>query len=89
MDTAIASRPVIAMDEVQSSQIAKIGYDTATQTLAVQFAPKENGTAGSVYHYSQFSDEDFAAFKNSESLGKHFYKHIKPFKEKYPYTRID
>ncbi len=76
----------IAMQPVESSQIAAIGHDPETNTLAIQFAAK-SGT-GSVYHYSGFTAEDFAAFSGSESIGAHFGKHIKPFAEKYPYTKI-
>lgn len=75
----------IAMDSVESSQIAGIGYDAASQTLAIQF---KSGTRA-VYHYANVTAEDFAAFKSAESIGSHFYKNIKPFPEKYPYTRIE
>lgn len=29
-----------------------------------------------------------AAFKGAESIGSYFYKHIKPFADKFPYTRV-
>lgn len=78
----------INMDSVESSQLAAIGYDAETQTLAIQF--KAKGTApGSLYHYANVTPEDFAAFRDAESIGSHFYKFIKPFKDKYPYTRIE
>ncbi|MDE1179455.1 KTSC domain-containing protein [Paraburkholderia sp.] len=78
---------IIAMDSVESSQIAAIGYDPATNTLAIQFASRRG--PGSLYHYANVSPEDFASFRDAESIGSHFYKFIKPFPEKYPYTRID
>ena len=78
----------ITMDSVESSQIAAIGYDAGSQTLAIQFKGKGD-KPGSVYHYSGVTLEDFAAFKSAESIGSHFYRHIKPFDQKYPYVRIE
>jgi hypothetical protein len=78
----------IAMDSVESSQIHSIGHDAATNTLAIRFKGKE-GEPTSLYHYSSFTAEDFAAFKGAESIGSHFYKNIKPFKDKYPYEKIE
>lgn len=76
------------MDSIESSQIEAIGYAAETQTLAIQF--KAKGVApGSLYHYSNVTAEDFSAFRDAESIGSHFYKHIKPFKDKYPYVRIE
>ncbi|GAB6634026.1 hypothetical protein bcgnr5406_61450 [Bacillus cereus] len=69
-----------------SSQIAKIGHDPATNTLAIQFASRA-GT-GSVYHYSNFTADDFAAFVTAESKGSHFGKHIKPPAEKFPFVNV-
>ena len=43
---------------------------------------------GSVYHYSNFSAEEFQAFKDAESIGKHFGAYIKPFPDKYPYHKV-
>ncbi|MDE3023689.1 MAG: KTSC domain-containing protein [Pseudomonadota bacterium] len=87
MNTETLERPNIAMDAVSSSQIAAIGHDSKTKTLAIRFTSK-SGT-GSLYHYANFDDEAFAAFKGAESIGSHFYKHIKPFPDKYPYTKVD
>jgi hypothetical protein len=76
------------MDSVESSQIEAIGYDAEAQTLAIQFKAK-GAAPGSLYHYSNVSAEAFRAFRDSESIGSHFYKHIKPFKDRYPYVRIE
>jgi hypothetical protein len=76
------------MDSIESSQIDAIGYDAETQTLAIQFRGKGDAP-GSLYHYSNFTAEDWQAFRDAESIGSHFYKHVKPFKDKYPYVRID
>jgi len=80
--------PTIAMQDVQSSQIAAIGHDAETNTLAIRFK-NWKGVATSLYHYSNFTDEDFAAFRDAESKGKHFGAHIKPFAEKYPYRKVE
>lgn len=75
----------VALDSVESSQIQAIGYDTASQTLAIQFKSGKQA----VYHYANVDAELYQAFSTAESVGSFFYKHIKPFPEKYPYTRIE
>jgi hypothetical protein len=84
---AVAEQPqqLITMDSVESSQIAAIGYDEATQTLAIQF----KGGTRATYHYANVPSEEFAAFRDAESVGSYFYRNIKPFPDKYPYTRIE
>ena len=77
----------IPLESVESHQIAAIGHDAATEILAIQFKSWKGGT-GSTYYYSNFTVEDFAAFKAAESKGKHFGEHIKPFAEKFPYTKV-
>jgi len=78
----------ITLDSVDSSQIAAIGHNPETDTLAIRFRSKDGGE-GSLYHYANVTTDDFSAFKNAVSVGSHFYKHIKPDTEKYPYVRID
>ena len=70
--------PAITLDSVESNQVRQIGYDDATQTLAVTF---NYGKA--VYHYPNVTRETFEAFKGAESIGKFFGEHIKalPFKK--------
>jgi hypothetical protein len=80
--------PQITMDSIESSQIDAIGYDAETQTLAIQFKAK-GAAPGSLYHYANVTPDDFAAFRDAESIGSHFYKHIKPFKDKYPYVKVE
>ncbi len=75
----------IPMAPVASSQIAEIGHDPATSTMAIRF--KSN--ASPLYHYAGVTAEEFAAFQQAESIGSYFYKHIKPFADRYPYTRIN
>lgn len=81
-----AQHKEIALNPVESSQIAAIGHDPETNTLAIRF-PSKTGS-GSVYHYSNFTATDFEAFKNAESLGKHFGQHIKPHADKFPFAKI-
>lgn len=78
--------PVIALSPVESSQLHAIGHDAATNTLAIQF--KSKGGPGSTYHYANFTQEDFAAFKVAESAGAHFGQHIKNATEKHPFTKV-
>lgn len=56
---------------VKSSQIASIGHDPATNTLAIEF----NG--GKVYHYEGVPAEAHADLMAAESVGKHFGAHIR------------
>jgi hypothetical protein len=83
----MTTTPQITMDAVESSQIHSIGHDVASNTLAIRF--KKGDAPAALYHYSNVTAEDFAAFKGAESIGSHFYKHIKPFRDKYPYSKID
>lgn len=79
---------IIAMDSVDSSQIHSIGHHAETQTLAIRFKAKD-GAPAALYHYRNFTTDDFAQFKGAESIGSHFYRNIKPFPEKYPYVRVE
>ncbi|MCW5141088.1 KTSC domain-containing protein [Burkholderia cenocepacia] len=78
----------IDMTPVESSQIHSIGYDPQTSTLAIRFKNKD-GEPTSLYHYDDFTPSNFDAFRKAESIGSHFYRHIKPFPERFPYTRIE
>ena len=64
-------RPPIALLPVTSQKVAAVGYDAATQTLAVTFP---NGKA--IYHYPGVTPEQHAAFIGAESIGRHFGQHI-------------
>ncbi|AMG98144.1 KTSC domain-containing protein [Serratia liquefaciens] len=77
----------INMTSVKSSQIHSIGHDAATNTLAIRF--KSRGEPAVLYHYSNVSADDFTAFKDAESVGSHFYKHIKADTERFPFQRIN
>jgi len=79
--------PNIALHDVESSQINAIGYDPETLVLAIQFKGWK-GEVGSTYHYANVTAADFEAFKNADSIGRHFGQHIKPFTDKFPYTKV-
>lgn len=81
-----AGEPNITMIEVDSSQIAAIGHDPKTNTLAIRFPAKKG--PGSLYHYKNFTADLFEQFKNAESIGSFFGKNIKPFADKYPYEKV-
>lgn len=69
----------IPMAPVTSNQVAAIGHDPATNTLAVTFTRGP----GHIYHYPNVSAETHAKFVGAESIGTFFGKHIKalPFKK--------
>lgn len=76
----------IPLTRIESSQIAAIGHDPATETLAIQFLRK--GQPDAVYHYRNVTAAEYAAFAGAESIGSHFYKHIKPHADKHPYQNM-
>lgn len=78
----------ITLTPVTSSQISAIGHDPETKTLRIQFATKNPEKPGSIYDYSNFSEEDYANFLKSESKGKFFGAFIKSSPAKYPYTKV-
>lgn len=78
----------IVMEQVESSQIHSIGHDPQANILAIRFK-NYKGEVTSLYHYSNFTAEDFEAFSKAESIGRHFGAFIKPFDQKYPFTRIE
>jgi hypothetical protein len=79
---------VVTMDEIVSSQLHSIGHHPESNTLAIRFKAKD-GSPAALYHYANVTAEDFVAFKGAESIGSHFYKNIKPNKEKYPFVCIE
>jgi hypothetical protein len=68
----------IALVPVESNQVAAIGYDPVTKTLAVSFT---RGSA--LYQYPAVEPETHAAFMAAESVGKFFAANIKnlPFEK--------
>ncbi len=80
--------PLIALQPVSSSKIHSIGYDAATQRMAVRFKDRE-GNPTTLYHYDQVGADDFAAFRDAKSIGSHFIKTFQRASDRFPYTRID
>ena len=73
------------MIPVESSQLHSIGHDPATNTLAIRF--KGKGGPGGLYHYPNFTAEQFSAFQAAESKGKFFGQSIRGNK-KHPHSKI-
>lgn len=65
-----------------SSQIKAVGYDEASETLAVEFVD----TPGRTYHYHGFKRGTWDAFQDAPSKGSFFYNHIKG---QYGYDRVE
>lgn len=68
--------------KVESSQIRSIGFDACRSKMDVEFKP------GSIYRYSNVSQEVFDTFMKAESKGRFFGQVIKSNPEKYPFTKI-
>ena len=62
----------MTMTPVQSSNVAAVGYDPATKILRVAFKN------GGEYEYAGVPAEAHAALLNTDSIGAHLHKHIKP-----------
>lgn len=59
------------MTSVSSSNIAALGYDAASQTLAVQF---QNGDT---WHYEPVPQETYDSVRSAESVGRAFNSEIR------------
>ena len=68
--------------QVESSQIRSIGFDACRSKMDVEFKP------GSIYRYSNVSQEVFDTFMKSESKGRFFGQIIKSDPGKYPFKKI-
>ncbi|HZX80104.1 MAG TPA: KTSC domain-containing protein [Lysobacter sp.] len=78
----------IRLTRVESSQIAAIGHNPDNSTLAVLFKNRD-GSPASLYQYDSVSVEDYAALRDSESVGAHFAKTIKRNAEQHPFRKLD
>ena len=67
------------MQFVDSSNIERIGYDTTSNTLRIEF--KSNRT----YDYSNVPEYVFSELKHAPSVGSY---HATNIKNAYPYTEI-
>lgn len=74
--TEAGPRPPIALIRVKSEQLASLGYDATSQTMAAQFLPKEVGPAA-VYHYPGITPEAFEEARKPETTGSQFRAIIK------------
>jgi hypothetical protein len=61
-----------------------VGYDPESQTLEVEFKRKGE-VPGGVYQYFDVEPEQYKAFMEAESLGKHFGTSIKG---KYRFAKV-
>lgn len=67
---------------VESSNIAKVGYDEPTKTLGIQFH------SGKTYTYRPVTQALYNKLINAPSIGGYFIQHIKNNKE-IDYEQID
>jgi hypothetical protein len=74
--TATKAGLILALIQVNSSQLNALGYDADTNTLAIRF-PGRGDNPGAVYHYSNVPPDVYAAFMAAESKGKFFLANIK------------
>ncbi len=65
---------------VSSSNVRAIGYDSATQTLEVEFVN------GSVYQYYSVPENMYEAFLKASSKGQFLHQYIR---NAYPYSRTE
>lgn len=86
MDTPVRPIPNIPLTPVDSSQIAAIGHDPETNTLAIQF--KNKSGLSDPYYYANFPAEKFEEFRKADSLGSFFGKNIKHATDVHPFTKI-
>ena len=63
----------IPMTPVVSKQLAAVGYDAASKTLAVTFSRG----AGAIYHYPNVEQKTHDDMMAAESKGAYFGQHIK------------
>lgn len=61
----------ITLSPVTSSNIAALGYDGASQTLAVQFRN------GDTWHYEGVPQEAYDSLRGAESVGRAFNAEIR------------
>lgn len=71
---------------VSKTGMTGYAYDAATKVLEIAFASRKPGEPDKVYHYAEFTAEDWAAFQAAESKGSHFLKVVKP---KFKCTKIE
>jgi len=67
------------MTPVSSSNLASVGYDSATRTLHVEFK------SGAVYEYYDVPEAEYQGLIDAPSKGSYFHQNIK---DRYRYRKI-
>lgn len=78
----------IPRQPVESSQIAAVGYDGATNVLVVEFRSKEPTEPNTLYAYQNVSRELYADLKTAPSVGKFFHAEIKKHPDLFPFMKV-
>jgi KTSC domain len=64
--------------EVESSNVKSVGYDSATETLEVEFHDKADGTPGAIWQYRPVPRNVYGAMMlTGASVGKIFHREVK------------
>lgn len=84
------SRADIPTSPVKSSQIAEIGHDPKTNTLAVVFNARRerNERLGPKYHYGDVDANYYQDFASAASIGTFFHQNIKADSTRFPYLKV-
>jgi KTSC domain len=61
----------IDMQTVKSSNISKVGYDSETKTLAIEFVD------GTLYHYDDVKKDVYDDLLAAKSMGRYVHDNIK------------
>ena len=75
--------------QLKSSQLAASGRHPVLSLTRIEFAPRKDGSSGSIYEYLHIEPELYEALVAAESPGGFFKAHIKPFPDRYPYRKIE
>jgi len=67
------------MQQVSSSNIAAVGYDSENQTVYVQFL------SGATYAYKGVQEHEFENLRTASSVGSYLNRN---YKNVYPYERV-
>lgn len=77
---------------VTSSQIASVGHNAATNQIDIEFKsfskPGQEPKPNNVYRYENFTADQFQAFLDAESKGKHFGATLKKETVRHPYRKL-
>ena len=80
--------PALKWLDVTDDQIKAVGFDSATQTLGIEFKGR-HGRPGSIYHYSGVDPDTYMSIACAESVYQRFYNTVRADAVKYPYKRIE